>query len=104
MGKLESNKQQKRTSLLDTAFKLFTTQGVSKTSIAEISQKAGIAKGIYGEDRYLLGLHLKDLMKEVMETKVNIMLELHLMLVKHYLKLEEELCGIVQDHQGYGVM
>ena len=42
MGKLESNKQQKRTSLLDTAFKLFTTQGVSKTSIAEISQKAGI--------------------------------------------------------------
>ena len=38
MGKLESNKQQKRTSLLDTAFELFTTQGVSKTSIAEISQ------------------------------------------------------------------
>ena len=33
MGKLENNKQQKRTSILDTAFKLFTTQGVSKTSI-----------------------------------------------------------------------
>ena len=47
MGKLENNKQQKRTSLLDTAFKLFTTQGVSKTSIAEISQKAGIAKGTF---------------------------------------------------------
>ena len=55
MGKLESNKQQKRTSLLDTAFKLFTTQGVSKTSIAEISQKAGIAKGtfyLYFKDKY----------------------------------------------------
>ena len=55
MGKLENNKQQKRTSLLDTAFKLFTTQGVSKTSIAEISQKAGIAKGtfyLYFKDKY----------------------------------------------------
>lgn len=41
MGKLEANKQQKLTSLLNTAFNLFTTQGVSKTSIAEISQKAG---------------------------------------------------------------
>lgn len=37
MGKLESNKLQKRTSLLNTAFNLFTTKGVSKTSIAEIS-------------------------------------------------------------------
>ena len=40
MGKLEANKQQKLTSLLNTAFNLFTTQGVTKTSIAEISQKA----------------------------------------------------------------
>jgi len=47
MGKLENNKQQKLTSLLNTAFHLFTTQGVSKTSIAEISQKAGIAKGTF---------------------------------------------------------
>ena len=55
MGKLENNKQQKLTSILDTAFKLFTTQGVSKTSIAEISQKAGIAKGtfyLYFKDKY----------------------------------------------------
>ena len=47
MGKLETNKQQKLTSLLNTAFNLFTTQGVAKTSIAEISQKAGIAKGTF---------------------------------------------------------
>ena len=55
MGKLENNKQQKRTSILDTAYKLYTTQGVSKTSIAEISQKAGIAKGtfyLYFKDKY----------------------------------------------------
>lgn len=55
MGKLESNKLQKRNSLLNTAFHLFTTKGVSKTSIAEISEKAGIAKGtfyLYFKDKY----------------------------------------------------
>lgn len=55
MGKLESNKLQKRTSLLNTAFNLFTTKGVSKTSIAEISKNAGIAKGtfyLYFKDKY----------------------------------------------------
>ena len=57
MGKLENNKQQKRTSILDTAFKLFTTQGVSKTSIAEISQKAGIAKGTFYDIRNKLISH-----------------------------------------------
>ena len=55
MGKLESNKLQKRTSLLNTAFNLFTTKGVSKTSIAEIPKNAGIAKGtfyLYFKDKY----------------------------------------------------
>ena len=55
MGKIESNKQQKQTSLLNTAFQLFTTKGVNKTSIAEISQQAGIAKGtfyLYFKDKY----------------------------------------------------
>lgn len=55
MGKLESNKLQKQTSLLNTAFQLFTTKGVSKTSISEISEQAGIAKGtfyLYFKDKY----------------------------------------------------
>ncbi|MGN0317345.1 MAG: TetR/AcrR family transcriptional regulator [Lachnospira sp.] len=55
MGKLENNKQQKLTALLNTAFSLFTTKGVANTSIAEISQKAGIAKGtfyLYFKDKY----------------------------------------------------
>lgn len=55
MGKIESNKLQKQTSLLNTAFNLFTTKGVTKTSIAEISQAAGIAKGtfyLYFKDKY----------------------------------------------------
>ena len=55
MGKVESNKQQKEDSLLNTAFHLFTTKGLSKTSIAEISEKAGMAKGtfyLYFKDKY----------------------------------------------------
>lgn len=55
MGKLELNKLQKQTSLLETALSLFTTKGVNKTSIAEISEQAGIAKGtfyLYFKDKY----------------------------------------------------
>lgn len=55
MGKLETNKLQKQNSLLNTAFELFTTKGVNKTSIAEISKAAGIAKGtfyLYFKDKY----------------------------------------------------
>ena len=55
MGKVENNKIQKQTSLLNTAFELFITKGVSKTTIAEISEKAGLAKGtfyLYFKDKY----------------------------------------------------
>ena len=36
MGKLDTNKKVKEDSLLNTAFSLFTTKGVSKTSISDI--------------------------------------------------------------------
>lgn len=55
MGKVESNKLQKRTALLNAAYELFTAKGVNQTSIAEISEKAGIAKGtfyLYFKDKY----------------------------------------------------
>ena len=55
MGKIEINKKAKMTSLLDAAYKLFTTQGVNKTSISEISKESGIAKGtfyLYFKDKY----------------------------------------------------
>ena len=57
MGKAEENKQHKRLSLLNTAFELFTTKGVNKTSISEISEQAGIAKGtfyLYFKDKYAI--------------------------------------------------
>ncbi len=55
MGKLETNKQLKENSLLNTAFEFFTTKGFSKTSISDIVGNAGVAKGtfyLYFKDKY----------------------------------------------------
>lgn len=55
MGKIDKNKQQKRTSLLETAFSLFTSRGIHNTSISDIVESAGVAKGtfyLYFKDKY----------------------------------------------------
>ena len=44
MGKVESNKKQKKDALFNTAFELFTTKGTNKTTISDIADKAGVAK------------------------------------------------------------
>lgn len=55
MKKSEDNKQKKREALFNTAFELFTTKGIHKTTISDIVQKAGVAKGtfyLYFSDKY----------------------------------------------------
>lgn len=55
MGKAEENKQQKRQSLMDAAFQLYTTKGIAHTSISDIVRAAGVAKGtfyLYFQDKY----------------------------------------------------
>lgn len=55
MGKLDFNKQQKKDSLLNTAFELFISQGINKTTISDIVKNAGVAKGtfyLYFKDKY----------------------------------------------------
>ena len=55
MGKLESNKKKKEDALYNTAFELFTTKGTNKTTISDIVEKAGVAKGtfyLYFKDKY----------------------------------------------------
>lgn len=55
MGKLDFNKKQKKDSLLNTAFDLFINQGINKTTISDIVQNAGVAKGtfyLYFKDKY----------------------------------------------------
>lgn len=55
MGKIDENKKQKENALLQTAFELFTEKGFSKTTISDIVNKAGLAKGtfyLYFKDKY----------------------------------------------------
>lgn len=55
MGKVDDNKKKKQTTLLQTAFDLFTSKGINKTSISDIASQAGVAKGtfyLYFKDKY----------------------------------------------------
>lgn len=55
MGKVDLNKKQKKTALLDSAFRLFMENGFNKTSISDIVNDAGVAKGtfyLYFQDKY----------------------------------------------------
>ena len=55
MGKLEINKKQKKDALFQTAYDLFTVKGFAKTTISDIVNSAGLAKGtfyLYFRDKY----------------------------------------------------
>ena len=55
MGKIEENKQLKKQKLMDTAFELFTGKGIVRTSVSEIVESSGLAKGtfyLYFRDKY----------------------------------------------------
>ena len=47
MGKVDDNKKQKKHTLLRAAFQLFTEKGFSKTTVADIVDRAGLAKGTF---------------------------------------------------------
>ncbi|RKM62520.1 TetR/AcrR family transcriptional regulator [Butyrivibrio sp. CB08] len=55
MGKADQNKRIKMENLLNTSFELFTSKGINKTSISDIVERAGVAKGtfyLYFKDKY----------------------------------------------------
>lgn len=55
MGKIEDKKENKRKALEDAAYSLFCDKGLVNTSIADIVEKAGVAKGtfyLYFQDKY----------------------------------------------------
>lgn len=54
-GKASQNKRKKRESLLNNAFELFTQKGITDTTISDIAERAGVAKGtfyLYFKDKY----------------------------------------------------
>jgi len=61
LSKVENNKNEKLNKLLDTAFQLFTDKGIKHTSIQDIVDNAGVAKGtfyLYFKDKYEIQDHL----------------------------------------------
>ena len=55
MSKWDENKEQKEENLFDTAYRLFIDKGFQQTTISDIVQKAGVAKGtfyLYFKDKY----------------------------------------------------
>ena len=61
MSKLEVNKKKKKDALFHTAFELFTTKGLTKTTISDIADQAGVAKGtfyLYFKDNMISGTSL----------------------------------------------
>lgn len=55
MGRLELNKKKKKADLYNTAYELFTTKGVAQTTISDIAERAGVAKGtfyLYFKNKY----------------------------------------------------
>lgn len=55
--KVENNKFDKKNKLLKAAYQLFTEKGINNTSIQDIVEKAGVAKGtfyLYFKDKYEL--------------------------------------------------
>lgn len=54
-NKIDTNKKEKENKLLDAAFKLFSEKGINNTSIQDIVDEAGVAKGtfyLYFKDKY----------------------------------------------------
>ena len=53
--KKEEKKQEKKQKLLESSFNLFTKKGIKNTSVQEITENAGTAKGtfyLYFKDKY----------------------------------------------------
>ena len=61
-SKIEQKKKQKRSALLNSAYKLFSTNGFSDTTIRDITRNAGVAKGTF----YLYYEDKEDILRELM--------------------------------------
>ena len=83
MGKIEEKKKRKKETLFNTAYELFTTKGILGTTVSDIVEKAGVAKGtfyLYFKDKYDLRDKLiaykacqlfDDAHKQLEETEIN---------------------------------
>ena len=118
MGKVELNKKQKKESLLNTAFSLFTSKGFQNTSISDIVNNAGVAKGtfyLYFTDKYdirnkLIAHKAGNLFLdayESLDTKTVTEFEDQIIYITDYIvnRLNEDksLLGFISKHLSWGV-
>ena len=78
MGKVEDNKKLKMNTLFQTAFDLFTGKGFAKTTVSDIVNQAGLAKGtfyLYFKDKY-------DLRDKLIAFKASQLLTMH---IRHWM-------------------
>ena len=100
MGKIEEKKQQKKAALLDSAYQLFTEQGIEETSVSEIVGNAHMAKGtfyLYFKDKYqvrdLLVAHQSNLLFERADVQLR-----ESILIEEARKSLEECVIFIVDH------
>ena len=118
MGKVDVNKKQKETSLLKTAFEAFTAKGFSKTSISDIVNKAGVAKGtfyLYFKDKYELRdiLIIKksqklfnDAMEQLKQTDISDFIESVIFIINYVideLTKNQKLLQFISKDLGWGI-
>lgn len=95
MGKRAEKKEKKRIALLDTAFELFTVKGFSQTSINDIVEKAGVAKGTF----YLYFKDKDDIRNQLISSKASLIFRNALLETSHIPahKFEDRVIAII-DH------
>ena len=95
MKKVELNKKKKQDALLNTAYQLFTEKGFQKTSISDIVNEAGVAKGtfyLYFKDK--LDIRYKLIAKKSAEVFKHAYQELQKQSIYHF---EDQLIFIVDQ-------
>lgn len=117
MKKVDLNKKQKKESLLDSAFLLFTKNGFQKTSISDIVISAGVAKGtfyLYFKDKYDLRNHLithkasqlfQNAYMDMKESNITSFEEQIIFMVDHILNqfaLDKNLVRFISKHLSWG--
>ena len=101
MGKLELNKKRKKSALYNTAFELFTTKGLAKTTISDIVENAGVAKGtfyLYFKDKY-------DIRNKLISHITGFTAQLHFIVdnILDRLETESSLLGFISKNLSWGV-
>ena len=111
MGKLELNKMRKKSALYNTAFELSTTKGLAKTTISDIVENAGVAKGtfyLYFKDKYdirnkLISHKAGELFSQARDALEQAQLHFLVDNILDRLETESDLLGFISKNLSWGV-